>query len=199
MGEPRMEHVISTAGQVKDLVIRSGALIRQMRVQVYLPPNYGERRARYPVIYLLHDWGADERFWSDALALPVIADHLINAEAVPPFVAVMPQGDKSFFINAANPHGNFAPIVRLDPDYFAGALEGCGDYADFLLDDVMCAVEQRFSVRTDRAARVIAGAGMGGAGAAVLGFQNPDLFGAVGIHSPMLFSSDRHGPPWIFG
>jgi enterochelin esterase-like enzyme len=40
---------------------------------------------------------------------------------------------------------------------------------------------------------------MGGAGAAALAFTHPALFGAVGIHSPALFTDERLGPPWIFG
>src|SRR5574341_410310 len=186
------------SGQLREQTIHSRALARWMRLCVYLPPRYRDSTSRYPVVYLLHPWGPDERFWADALQLHEVADHLIEAGAIPPFVAVMPQGDKSYFINAANPGGDFSAIVRLDPGMFEGALEGYGDYGDYVLNDVLPAAERTYGVRADRPGRVIAGIGMGATGAAALAFTHPDVFGAVGIHSPALWA--RHsGPPWIFG
>jgi len=170
-----------------------------MRLCVYLPPYYGEFKIRYPVVYLLHPWGKDERYWADSLRLHEVAEHLIGAGTLPPFIAVMPQGDKSFFVNAEAPGGDYSPILALDPDFFEGALEGYGDYADYILEDVIPFVEQTYQTRTDRPGRVIAGVSMGGAGAGVLAFTHPWLFGAVGIHSPALFDKGRLGPPWIFG
>lgn len=170
-----------------------------MRLHIYLPPHYGEFGMRYPVVYLLHPWGQNERYWTEHLRLHEVADRLIRAGAVPPFIAVMPQGDKSFFINAADPGGDYSPILRLDPDFFQGALEGYGDYGDYILEDVIPAVERLYRTRTDRAGRVIGGISMGGAGSAALAFTHPEAFGAVGIHSPALFGDGQLGPPWIFG
>ncbi len=187
------------SGSLVDRVFRSRALYRSMRLHVYLPPRYGESDLRYPVAYLLHPWGCDETYWTDAINLPTVADRLIDAGALPPFVAVMPQGDKSFFVNAEDPGGDFSPVTRLDPDYFEKALDGFGDYGDYLLEDVIPTVEKKFRIRTDRDSRAIAGISMGGAGAAVLAFTHPEQFCAVGIHSPALFTEERLGPPWIFG
>ena len=83
-----------------DLTLHSRALYREMRMHLYLPPAYDKTALHYPVIYLLHPWGKDEHFWTEALQVHQVADHLIQAGAIPPFIAVMPQGDKSFFINA---------------------------------------------------------------------------------------------------
>ncbi len=170
-----------------------------MQLHLYLPPDYAEDDTLYPVIYLLHPWGQEGGWWTDTLRLHEVADRLIAAGAIPPFVAVMPQGDKSFFINAADPGGDFTPILRIDPQFFEGALEGYGDYADYLLGEAIPFVERKYAVRFDPAGRVIAGISMGGAGAAALAFTHPEMFGAVGIHSPALFTSLRLGPPWIFG
>ncbi len=187
------------AGSLVDRTLHSRALCRLMRLHLYLPPGYDKRHGRYPVVYLLHPWGEDEHYWTAVLQLHKVADRLIVVGALPPFIAAMPQGDKSFFINAADPGGDFSMVQRLDPDFFAGAMEGYGDYGDYLLEDVIPYVERTFRVRCERSARVIAGISMGGTGAAVLAFTHPHLFGAVGIHSPALFSQRQLGPPWIFG
>jgi len=186
-------------GQLVDHTIRSRALVKPMRLRLYLPPRYGDLAIRYPVIYLLHPWGMDECYFTEHLRLHDLANRLIQAGTLPPFVAVMPQGDKSYFLNAEDPGGDFSMMVRLDPGFFEGALDGYGDYGDYLLQDVIGFVERGFEVRSDRTGRVIAGISMGAAGAAVQAFTHPDLFGAVGIHSPALFDETRLGPPWIFG
>ncbi|HQA66713.1 MAG TPA: alpha/beta hydrolase-fold protein [Aggregatilineales bacterium] len=188
-----------TSGRLTDLTIRSRALLKPMRLHVYLPPGYDSSDRYYPVVYLLHPWGADERYWTETLRLHEIAEHLISVGAIPPFIAVMPQGDKSFFINAEDPGGDFSPVMDLDPEFFAGAMDGYGDYGDYMIEDVIPWAERKLRIRPGRASRVIAGVSMGGAGAAVLAFTHPDLFSAVGVHSPMLYDSQRLGPPWIFG
>jgi enterochelin esterase-like enzyme len=184
---------------LQTLTFNSRALIKPMRMIVYLPPGYADSDMRYPALYLLHRWGADERDWIDALGFATATDRLIGAGAIAPFIAVMPQGDKSFFINAADPGGDFSGIASLDPTYYRDALTGYGDYADYVLEDVIPFIEQKFPVRADRAGRAIGGVEMGGAGAALLAFTHPELFSAVGIHSPMLFGGPGEGPPWIFG
>lgn len=184
---------------ITGLTITSKVLNKTMRLRIYLPPLYGQFKMRYPVVYLLHPWGENEDYWLDWLRLHEIADHLIDAGALPPFIAIMPQGDKSFFIDAANPGGDYSPILRLDPEHFDGALEGYGDYGSYIMEDVISTVERAYQTRTDSAGRVIAGVSMGGTGAGVLAFTHPQRFGAVGIHSPTLFTVEQLGPPWIFG
>lgn len=187
------------SGIVRDEIIESRALKKQMRLQVYLPPYYDQFSMRYPVIYLLHPWGETEHFWADTLDLTVLADRLINAGTIPPFIAAMPQGDKSFFLDAADPTDDFSRIVRLDPDYYADALSGYGQYGEHVLSTVIPYVDRYFRTRIDRAGRAIGGIGMGATGAGVLALQAPAGFGALGIHSPILFDDNRRGPPWIFG
>ncbi len=186
-------------GQLQDHTIASRALKKSMRLHVYLPPRYDDFNMRYPVVILLHPWGEDETFWTARLQLNDLADHLINAGSIPPFIAAMPQGDKSYFIDAADPPDDFSALVRLDPEYYEGALQGYGKYGEHVLHDVLNTVEKKFRTRGDRFGLAIGGAAMGAAGAAVLAFRNPDRFGAVGIHSPTLFDEWRSGPPWIFG
>ncbi|MCC6906247.1 MAG: hypothetical protein IT326_10420, partial [Anaerolineae bacterium] len=186
-------------GRLIEYQFRSRATHKEMRLIVYLPVGYDLYGMRYPAAYLLHPWGADERIWVDQIGFIETADALIHSGVVPPFIAVMPQGDKSFFINAQDRGGDFSLLTRLEPEYYAGALTGYGDYGDYLLDEVIPLIDRTYRTRASREARAIAGLSMGAAGAAVLAFSRPDLFSVVGIHSPLLFSERRPGPPWIFG
>ena len=47
---------------------------------------------RYPVLYLLHGAGGDERSWIDRLQANVILDNLLADDRLEPFVVVMPYG-----------------------------------------------------------------------------------------------------------
>ena len=174
-----------------------------MRVRVVLPPvlpaGSGEP---YPVLYFLHPWGLDPTYITDKLN---IHQHLwagIHEGFLPPMVIVLPAGGKSFFINAADPPGHdWSAVIKGNDRFFQDALKQYGPYEDYVLRDVIPYVEERYPVRLDRGGRAIGGLSMGGAGAAVLGFRRPELFCAVGIHSPALFDGPPagNGPPWIFG
>lgn len=199
-GKLNKQYMDSLRGKLVDSTLHSYELNKEMRLHLYLPPGYdSDSTQSYPVLYLLHAWGVDEYYWCEELAFHRAADLLIAAGTVPPFIAVMPQGDKSYFIDAADPGGDYSMIVRLNPDQYSDALNGYGDYGAYMLTEMIPAIRDRYHVRTDRGGQVIAGIGMGATGASVLAFTNPDTFGGVGIHSPTLFDEHELGPPWIFG
>lgn len=177
---------------------RSAILGRAMRFQVYTPPGYEDSQTAYPVLYLLHRWGADERQWTERLRVHEVADRLISSGEVPPFLIVMPQGHKSFFLNAAAPEGDYTAILESDPVFFKDALTGCGNYEDYMLEEVIPHVEATYRVLADREHRAIGGVSMGGHGALTLALRHPDLFSAVGAHSPALFEESFY-PPWLYG
>lgn len=61
------------------------------RMAVYTPPNYTKGR-RYPVLYLLHGTGGDERSWTELGRAQNILDNLIAAKRCVPMIVVMPNG-----------------------------------------------------------------------------------------------------------
>jgi len=85
--------------------------------------------------------------------------------------------------------------------------DGTGRYADYLLHELLPAVEQRFGVGGSRARRGIAGKSSGGFGALHLALESPQTFAAVASHSgdcafelcfrpdfpKLLAQLDRHG------
>jgi len=187
-----------------DLHLFSQAVGRSMSVRVVVPPGFQtDPGTLYPVLYFLHPWGLSPSYLTDKL---LIHEHLrrgVQANAWSPFIIVMPEGGRSFYLNAADPPGHdWSDILAIYPRFFEGALEQYGRYGDYLLHEVIPTIEERYPVRSDRRGRAIGGISMGGAAAAVHGFHRPDLFCAVGIHSPALFSgpwTNGGAPPWIFG
>ncbi len=156
----------------------SPALAGPMVYSIYLPPGYHDpRRAeeRYPVVYLLHGVGDNERAWPAYGRAEATLDRLIAAEEIPPFVVVMPAGKKSWFVDSAD-------------------IAGPGDYARAVRDDLRTHVETTYRVSPERANRFIAGLSMGGYGALRLGFERPDVYRGIGAMSSALWL--RVTPDW---
>lgn len=186
-------------GEIHTLRLSSRALSRGMTVRVVTPPG---ARGDLPVLYFLHPWGLSPRYIVEKLRLP---EHLwrgIACGALPPFMVALPEGGKSFYVNALDPPGHdWAAIVASAPSFYESALEQYGRYGDYLWGEVIPAVEDRFGARKDRAGRAIGGISMGGAAAAYHAFRAPEAFCAAGMHSPAVFKPppEQGGPPWIFG
>ena len=196
------EHTLRR-GAAHELSLDSCATGRRMMVRVITPPpRTHETGAPLPVLYFLHPWGLSPRYLLEKLRLAEYLWRGIDRGALPPFVIALPEGGKSFYVNALDPPGHdWSAVVRGQPAFFAHALEQYGRYGDYLWREVIPAVEDRFGVRNDRAGRAIGGISMGGAAAAYHAFRAPEAFCAVGIHSPAVFQGppEQGGPPWIFG
>ena len=78
---------------------------------IYTPPGYDENRdQRYPVLYLLHGAGEDERGWSTQGRMNFILDNLIAAGKAQPMIVVMENGGGSALF--ARPRGVRGPGGR---------------------------------------------------------------------------------------
>jgi enterochelin esterase-like enzyme len=122
-----------------------------------------------PVIYLLHGGNADETQWPDLRVQPE-ADRLI-AQGAAPFVVVMPGGDYSAQRN----------------------------YADFVLADLIPEAQRRFHISASASRRAIGGISLGGYWALKIAFSHPDLFAAVGGHSPVVTRGHADDPLALAG
>jgi S-formylglutathione hydrolase FrmB len=83
-------------------------------------------------------------------------------------------------------------------------------WGDYVTDDVVGTIDQRYRTLANPSDRAIGGLSMGGLGALNLAFQHPDVFGVVGSHSPSVrLSPDptlwfltgqnfwEHNPIWL--
>ncbi|MBN2200696.1 esterase family protein [bacterium] len=137
------------------------------RALVYTPPEF-PKEGKYPVLYLLHGIGGDEKEWLNGGRPQVILDNLIAEGKAVPMIVVMPNG-------------------RAMPDDAPGAnifapekVQAFSTFEKDLLDDLIPFIEKTYPVRPDRGNRAIAGLSMGGGQALNFGLGNLDTFAWVG-------------------
>jgi enterochelin esterase-like enzyme len=81
-------------GRVERIEYPSTVTNTKRPAMVYLPPGYSSDR-KYPVLYLLHGIGGNERHWTQFGAADSILDNLIAAKKAVPMIVVMPHGRAS--------------------------------------------------------------------------------------------------------
>lgn len=136
------------------------------RVSVYLPPSYDtHRQRRYPVVYFLHGFDADDRVLIKGpyqnMNIRLTMDSLIRAGAVGEMIVVMPNARNAF-------NGSFytnSPVT--------------GNWGQFIYRDLVNYIDRRYRTLRTRKARGLAGHSMGGYGALRIGMRNPETFSAV--------------------
>ncbi|HEX8235255.1 MAG TPA: alpha/beta hydrolase-fold protein [Abditibacteriaceae bacterium] len=80
-------------GEVRERWYFSKTTQAWRRFFIYTPPNYETNgSARYPVLYLQHGSGEDERGWSVQGRVSFIMDNLIAAQKAKPMLVVMEKG-----------------------------------------------------------------------------------------------------------
>ncbi|MDE7346141.1 MAG: esterase [Muribaculaceae bacterium] len=67
------------------------------RAYIYCPPGYDESGEKYPVLYLQHGGGEDERGWATQGLTDVIMDNLIAQGKATPMIIVMADGNTPDF------------------------------------------------------------------------------------------------------
>lgn len=141
------------------------------RISIYLPPGYNaEPRRRFPVLYFLHGFDADDRALVKGayqnLNIRVSMDSLINAGLVREMIVVMPNArnkyNGSFYTNS--------PVT--------------GNWEQFITRDLVNYVDRKYKTVKNRTARGLAGHSMGGYGALRIGMRHPQTFSAVYALSP---------------
>jgi enterochelin esterase-like enzyme len=140
-------------------------------MQVYMPPGYSKDK-KYPVLYLLHGIGGNEREeWAKGGVANVVLDNLIADKKIEPMILVLPNGNAT--TNTAG--GGFGGGGR------AGGFGGWGKpFEDDLIKDIIPFMESHYSVKSDRESRAIAGLSMGGGQSLNIGLANLDTFASVG-------------------
>jgi len=125
------------------------------KLQIYLPPDYDQTSARYPVLYLQD--GSD---YVKRARAAVIADQLITEGRLSPFIIV--------FVD---------PVERMR-EYWLN-----DRFAEFMATELVPFIDGRFRTRAERNARALLGASLGGVISYWTGLKYPDLFARIGGQS----------------
>jgi enterochelin esterase-like enzyme len=149
----------------------SGVTGTRRKAQVYLPPGYSADK-KYPVLYLLHGIGGNEHEWTGYVKAHLIVDHLIADGKAVPMIVVFP--NSRALPDDSIPKGNV-----FTPENSAGFAKFEPDLLDFLIP----AIQAKYSVRTDREHRALAGLSMGGGQTFNFGLGHLDTFAWLGAFS----------------
>jgi enterochelin esterase-like enzyme len=152
-------------GRLEMIEYDSKTVGTKRRMQVYTPPGYSADR-KYPVLYLLHGIGGDETEWQRFATPDQLLDNLIADGKAVPMIIVMPNGraqkDDS---PGPNPMATAPAFAVFERD---------------LLEDVIPAIQSRYSTDTNRTARALAGLSMGGGQTLNFGLTHLDSFAWIG-------------------
>ena len=81
-------------GTLSKVWYESPTLKLTRRMYIYTPPGYeNNKKAKYPVLYLLHGSGNDEDAWTQLGRTPIIMDNLIALDKAKPMIVVMTNGN----------------------------------------------------------------------------------------------------------
>jgi enterochelin esterase-like enzyme len=154
-------------GKIDTIVYDSKTVGASRRALIYTPPGYSKKK-RYPVLYLLHGIGGDEKEWYTNGKPQVILDNLYADGKLQPMIVVLPNGRAMKDDRAT---GN---IMAADK------VQAFATFEKDLLNDLIPFVEKKFPVYTDREHRAIAGLSMGGGQSLNFGLGNLDKFAWIG-------------------
>lgn len=149
----------------KDILLNSKVLGYQTTYSLYIPAEYNAKQP-YPVIYVIDGY---EYMHEQMGNMVTVLDNLIHLGKIKPIIAV--------FIDHREPvdRSNNRRMQELSMN---------GKYLNFIIDELIPAVEKKYSISTDPAQRAILGTSMGGLSAAYFAFSKPDIFGLAGLQSP---------------
>jgi enterochelin esterase-like enzyme len=139
------------------------------RMYVYAPPGYDASNEDYPVLYLLHGGGEDERGWSTQGRADLILDNLIAENKAEPMLVVMMDGN----LGSRN---SFQQSLQT--------------FEKELKKAVIPFVENNYRVAAGAEDRALAGLSMGGLQTLYAGIRNTDMFSHLGVFSSGWFTNN---------
>ncbi len=154
-------------GKLDTIKYESKTVGTTRKALVYTPPGFN-KKTKYPVLYLLHGIGGDEKEWLNGGKPQVILDNLYAEGKIQPMIVVMPNGRAMKDDRAV---GNI-----MAPD----KVQAFATFEKDLLNDLIPFVEKSYPTLTDRENRAIAGLSMGGGQSLNFGLGNLDKFAWVG-------------------
>jgi enterochelin esterase-like enzyme len=154
-------------GKIDTIRYPSNTVGNERKALIYTPPGYTIEKT-YPVLYLLHGIGGDEKEWLNGGQPQNIMDNLYAENKVEPMIIVMPNGRAMKDDRAG---GNIFDSEKV---------QAFATFEKDLLFDLIPFIEEKYPVLRDREYRAIAGLSMGGGQSLNFGLGNLDHFAWVG-------------------
>ena len=129
---------------------------------MYTPPGYDKNTSdSYPVLYIQHGGGEDQRGWATQGKTDLILDNLIADKKAVPMIVIMPDGNF--------PLGSGEESLKV--------------FEKELKQVIIPFVEKNYRVKTESQYRALAGLSMGGIQTLYAGVRNTDMFSYLGVFS----------------
>jgi enterochelin esterase-like enzyme len=147
-----------TRGKIDTFHFESAIMEVSRKIEVYLPPGYGNGATRYPTVYV--NYGRRMKDWGK---MPNALDNLIG-KTISPVVAI--------FIHV-NPKNSFAEV--------SGALKE--KYAQMVAEELVPHIDEKYRTLANPDARTIMGGSSGGIVSVLAALGHPGVFGKVACQS----------------
>src|SRR5450432_4615348 len=154
-------------GRIDTIIYLSKTVDSKRRALIYTPPGYSKKK-KYPVLYLLHGIGGDEKEWLNGGSPQIILDNLYAEKKIEPMIVVMPNGRAMKDDRAV---GNIFDSAKV---------QAFANFEKDLLNDLIPFIQKHYQVYTDQKHRAIAGLSMGGGQSLNFGLGNLDMFAWIG-------------------
>ena len=159
------------------------------RAFVYTPPEYDKYpKKRYPVLYLLHGAGENERGWSKQGHMSFIMDNLISEKKAVPMIVVMDNGYAVAKDASTSPSGT----LTKDRSRMAETLE------QVYIKEIIPDIDSYYRTIQKRENRAMAGLSMGGMQTMLIGLNHIELFSYYGFFSGAIMGGIMDDPKTAF-
>jgi enterochelin esterase-like enzyme len=153
------------ASEIRRETIPSRFLGQDLTYLIYVPDGYEDSGQNYPVLYLLHGYGDNEKAWVEKGAIQAKADKLVASGAMPPALIVMPGCARCWWADGSREKAETAFWSELVPH-----------------------VGRMYRTIESRDGRVIAGLSAGGYGAVRFAMKYSDRIAAMAAFSPAIYA-----------
>ncbi|MBN2636616.1 MAG: esterase [Prolixibacteraceae bacterium] len=140
---------------------------------IYTPPGYNKNSStKYPVLYLQHGGGEDQRVWIEMGRTNLILDNMIAEGKCKPFIVVM---ETSATQKAGEP--------KPQPDANGRIRFSNEAYSELMVKDLIPFIDGNFRTLSDGGNRAMAGLSMGSGVTRTVTLANLDKFSYIGLFS----------------
>jgi enterochelin esterase family protein len=161
-------------GDIRSKIYFSKVTGKWRRAFVYIPAEYDLNPSKhFPVLYLQHGGGEDERGWPVQGKVNNIIDNLIAEGKAKPMIVVM---DCGYAMKAGEPEPKQIPGQRSSMAAFSA-------FAEVMINDIIPMIDASYRTIPDKEHRAMAGLSMGGMQTMQITLSNLDKFSYIGAFS----------------